>query len=1148
MNKIYIIAKNELKRYFTSPLAYVYLISFLILNGSFAIYFGHFFERGQADLRPMFDFHPWLYLLFIPGISMRLWAEEFRSKSIVQIMTMPVSTTALVWGKFLASWIFCALALFLTFPFWITVNILGAPDNGVILLSYVGSFCLAGCMLAISQTMSALTKNQVIALVLAVITNLIFFLSSLEYVLGFFRLFLPLSIVDLIASFSFITHFSSITQGLLEMRDVVFYFSILVLFNITTEIIISVKTSGTSKLLASENKKHYVAVFIFFLLGFIGLNLLANTYLRKVQYDITEEKIFTLTEATHNILKNLENPVTAKIFYSKILGDRNPAFRNYFDKLRLLLDQYRKISQGRFSYRINFVTPFDESEDYAISQGLQSLPVVDKSQAAYFGLILTDSINNQKIIPFFPLERRDYIEQDISETLYTLNNKRPLIGIISSLPLNSESIGNVITPRWEIMNRIDKFYQSQMITSPQQISSKLAALVIVHPQNLDEKMLKAIQEYSYKGGKVLLLIDIAAESINLLAPVTQKLKPSNLQNLNKIWGFHYYPQAAVTDLENSVYINASDDLNKNTNFTQDIVQFILKEKNFNPVSASTSKLKKMMFASATVIEPDNTQKIIFEPLISAGKNSAIISADLIRDGFSPAALLRNFKADNFNKIIAARISSADMTKPFDVIVIGDTDFIYDAYWGKNILIGEKQFFIPLMDNADFILNSLDLLTKNNALLNLRGQNEKIRSFDKVEELRKEGIRQTKIKEKEIMDKIDNTKAGMQEIWGKKNFEQRENFTPDELALIAGLRKHLNEQRKQLQVIQSESQNEIEKIESIIKIVNIYAIPLLILIILLTTYFWHRSKPSQQKNAPPIKSSFYLIAFASLALLLSGLYATHLSRQNEGMEKEDELVFPSLAQQINNVSQISLKSSKRELIFEKKNNLWVMKNTPDILVLQDRIRSFLTALLEARYFEKKSDKLEHLPYFGLQGFENPDSPKIEITLRDKNQKEIARLDVGTYDLDIGRGSRAAYVKQADQFQVWVASADFIDLSLEPADWTYSQLWNLRLGRLYGYNKVQNADKTSLLVSRLLNTNILSTQKQLKNPQKLFSITLYLEKGSSVDLKFYQDQKQYFVKYVFASIPTDKVLQLFEKQTHNIYYEISNESLEKIKNVI
>ena len=262
MLKIGVVAKNELIRYFLSPLAYVYLISFLVLNASFALYFGHFFERSSADLSSMFAYQPWLYLLFVSGISMRLWAEEFRTKTIVQVVTMPVSITQLVWGKFLASWLFCLFALFLTFPFVITVSVLGTPDYGVIFSGYLASSVLAACMLAISQTMSSLTKNQVIALVLAVIANLIFFLSGLEYVLAFFRIFLPLPIVDMIASFSFLTHFNMMIEGLLEFRDIVFFLSLILLFNFTTILVVSFRTSGSSHLLKSASRNYYILFFI----------------------------------------------------------------------------------------------------------------------------------------------------------------------------------------------------------------------------------------------------------------------------------------------------------------------------------------------------------------------------------------------------------------------------------------------------------------------------------------------------------------------------------------------------------------------------------------------------------------------------------------------------------------------------------------------------------------------------------------------------------------------------------------------------------------------------------------------------------------------------------------------------------------------
>ena len=162
MNKLFVVIKNELLRYFISPLAYVYLIAFLVLNGSFAIYFGGFFGLGVANLKSMFSYQPWLYLLFIPGISMRFWSEEYRTKTIIQITTRPLSISHRVWGKFFAAWLFSLLALALTFPLWITINNLGSPDNNVIILSYIGSFLLAGCMLSISQTMSALDRKSVV--------------------------------------------------------------------------------------------------------------------------------------------------------------------------------------------------------------------------------------------------------------------------------------------------------------------------------------------------------------------------------------------------------------------------------------------------------------------------------------------------------------------------------------------------------------------------------------------------------------------------------------------------------------------------------------------------------------------------------------------------------------------------------------------------------------------------------------------------------------------------------------------------------------------------------------------------------------------------------------------------------------------------
>ena len=235
------IAKRELKSYFATPVAYVFIIIFLSLTGAFTFYLGNFFVRGQAELDAFFQFHPWLYLLLIPAVSMRLWAEERKTGTIEFLITLPVTTTAAVLGKYFAAWIFSGIALFLTFPIWISVNILGNPDNGVIFGSYIGSFFMAGAFLAIGACISAATKNQVVAFILTATVCFLFTMSGLELVLNFFRLWAPDFLVQTIASLSFLTHFQAITNGVIDLRDVIFFLSLISVWLFANVIIVDQK-------------------------------------------------------------------------------------------------------------------------------------------------------------------------------------------------------------------------------------------------------------------------------------------------------------------------------------------------------------------------------------------------------------------------------------------------------------------------------------------------------------------------------------------------------------------------------------------------------------------------------------------------------------------------------------------------------------------------------------------------------------------------------------------------------------------------------------------------------------------------------------------------------------------------------------------
>ncbi len=237
MKNMTAIMKRELYGYFTTPVAYVFIVVFLFLTGIFTFYLGAFYERAQADLEPFFRFHPWLYLFLIPAIAMRLWSEERKSGTIELLMTLPISVAEAVTGKFLAAWCFTGIAIALTFPVWITVNYLGDPDNTVILASYLGSFLMAGGFLSIGSCISAITRSQVIAFVISVVICFLFVLSGFPLVLDFFQGWAPNVIVDAIASFSFLTHFDSIKKGVIDLRDII-YFGVLITFWLYANVVI----------------------------------------------------------------------------------------------------------------------------------------------------------------------------------------------------------------------------------------------------------------------------------------------------------------------------------------------------------------------------------------------------------------------------------------------------------------------------------------------------------------------------------------------------------------------------------------------------------------------------------------------------------------------------------------------------------------------------------------------------------------------------------------------------------------------------------------------------------------------------------------------------------------------------------------------
>jgi len=234
------ICRRELGNYFGTPVAYVVLFIFLSITSAVTFYLNHFYDARQADLQSFFSFHPWVFLILIPALTMRLWAEERKSGSIELLLTLPVTTFSAVLGKFLAAWIFTAIALAMTFSMWITVNYLGNPDNQVIIASYIGSFLMAGAYLAIGSAISALTKNQVIAFIIAAVACFLLLLCGHSIVLDNVT-WAPQTLIDTVASFSFLTHFSNIMRGVIDFRDLIYFLSFIAFWLYVNAVIIEMK-------------------------------------------------------------------------------------------------------------------------------------------------------------------------------------------------------------------------------------------------------------------------------------------------------------------------------------------------------------------------------------------------------------------------------------------------------------------------------------------------------------------------------------------------------------------------------------------------------------------------------------------------------------------------------------------------------------------------------------------------------------------------------------------------------------------------------------------------------------------------------------------------------------------------------------------
>ena len=595
---IFHIARKELVSYFISPLAYIFIIIFLLLTGLTTFGsppFGNFLGNNQASLSySLFSFFPWLFLVLVPPLAMRMWSEEQKSGTIELLLTMPVSILQAVLGKFIASWGIILISIALTFPLIITVNYLGNPDNHLILAGYAASILLSGAYVAIGSITSTLCKNQIIAFILNLVLCVFLLLIGHPSLNNLFVSWAPVWMTDMLSALSLFPHYNFIQKGCFEFSDIT-YFASIIFFGLASSCMILRSKfhckNNKSSLRRLENNSTVATILSIMALLVVLLNL--NFLIRFVMnnpFDITSDRLYTFSQGTKNILKDLQHPVTIR-FYRSYNNNRMPVqLSSYAERIEDLLRAYSNYAKGKIIIEHYDPLPDSDAEESAVMDNIQpnTLPSGEK---CYFGLTVS-YLNRNSSIAFLSPTNEKTIEYDITRSIYDITHpEKPLIGVLSSLPVMGGVSGLVPSrfskmPPWIFLQELNQMFDLKEIPYDSvTIDDNIKVLMVIHPVKLSKETEFAIDQYLLRGGSIILFLDpycVIKSIVTQRDALSQPPIPpdaSNLPNLLNAWGLSFSEANEVVISPENAYKQPNDPSGKIHPAVLDITQTSMSKEN-----------------------------------------------------------------------------------------------------------------------------------------------------------------------------------------------------------------------------------------------------------------------------------------------------------------------------------------------------------------------------------------------------------------------------------------------------------------------------------------------------------------------------------------------------------------------------------------
>ncbi len=869
------VAKREWRAFFDSPVAYVFLVIFLAMMGFFTFSVSRLYESGNADLRPFFFWHPWLYLILVPAIAMRLWSEEKRSGTIELLFTLPITPWQAILGKFIAAWGFLITALALTFPVVLTVFYLGNPDVGVIIAGYLGSALLAAAYLAVGMFTSACTRNQVISFILAVVVGLFLMLAGYPPVTDVLIRVVPLFVVEAVAGLSFMPHFEGMQRGVVDARDLLYFTSVVAVLIVATQVVLQGKHTAASGAGPHASPSHKLAAYRVnrgvSLLALLALVVLVNAAFSRVLWriDLTEDRLYTISPGTRALLAELDRDVTLQFYFSRSLDEVPIPIRQFAQRVEELLGEYALRSGGRIEVESLDPRPDTEVEDWAQRFGLHATPVGAIGAPFYLGVVAISG-TREAAIPVLSPHQEEELEYNLSRLIQeATRTHQPTVGIISPLPVLGQTEGPPGTSEeWMFVQELRRLHEVERLSlNTTEIPDHIDLLMVIQPTDTQPATLYAIDQFLMRGGRMIAFLDpwsVANEFLSGAQPQPHGGNVDPFNTLLQAWGFRLDPNQLVADRRFATTL-----ANQHGRPVNNVVWLSLTREGMNRQDMSTAAMSELMLAGAGAFVGEPVEGITQTPLLkSSGASGTVATFMGSRRDDGGASLMQPAQG---RQVIAMRLqgrfpsaypdgppprpgapkeedaftSSAHIAlgeRDAAVVLIADADILFDQFAVRQINIFGHTMFEPLNDNLPFVINITEQMSGNEHLIGLRARAAFSRPFERVRDLERAAQERWRQEEERLQQRMMEVEQSIQQM----QFAQQDGA--QQLILSAAQREELDrfqeelfETRMQLQEVRRNLRRDIEQLGIRIKAINVAGVPLLVGLLGTIKGLWRRRR-------------------------------------------------------------------------------------------------------------------------------------------------------------------------------------------------------------------------------------------------------------------------------------------------------------------